>query len=204
LVEYQKVKIAEAIPAGSELVGKVQLQNTVPATINPATEDTLAAIKNTDGIKKIADALPAGSNTIGNVTVSSVPADIDIRNLSAAQDDVTVYGYDSATPALIALAVDTAGKLEVDKVKEITDTVTADITDDETRKLGEVKKIVDALPAGSNTIGNVTVSSVPADVDIRDLNAAQDSLLSYGYDSVTQTLRAIKVDTQGRVAVVFE
>lgn len=36
--------------------------------INPATEDTLDAIKDTDGIKKITDALPAGTNEIGKVS----------------------------------------------------------------------------------------------------------------------------------------
>lgn len=48
-----------------QTVGK--LLNTSGAQINPATEETLALIKNTDGIKKIVDALPTGSNTIGKV-----------------------------------------------------------------------------------------------------------------------------------------
>lgn len=37
------------------------------AFVNPATEDTLALIKSTDGIKKIVDALPTGTNEIGKV-----------------------------------------------------------------------------------------------------------------------------------------
>lgn len=44
-----------------------------------ATEATLAAIKDTDGIKKILDALPAGTNALGKVIRSNVliPADYD-------------------------------------------------------------------------------------------------------------------------------
>lgn len=42
--------------------------------INPATEDTLALIKNTDGIKKITDPLPAGTNEIGKVAQGSAGA----------------------------------------------------------------------------------------------------------------------------------
>jgi len=37
------------------------------AQINPATQETLTSIKDTDGIKKIVDALPAGTNEIGKV-----------------------------------------------------------------------------------------------------------------------------------------
>ena len=37
------------------------------AQINPATEETVDSIKNTDGIKKITDALPAGTNEIGKI-----------------------------------------------------------------------------------------------------------------------------------------
>ena len=45
------------------------------ALVNPASEETLDAIKDTDGIKKITDALPAGDNNIGNVDLASaIPA----------------------------------------------------------------------------------------------------------------------------------
>lgn len=46
-------------------IGK--LLNSGGSQVNPATEDTLALIKTTDGIKKIVDPLPAGTNTIGKV-----------------------------------------------------------------------------------------------------------------------------------------
>jgi len=47
--------------------GVSKLLNAAGTQINPATEDTLALIKTTDGIKKIVDPLPAGTNTIGKV-----------------------------------------------------------------------------------------------------------------------------------------
>lgn len=42
-------------------------RNASGTIINPATQETLVAIKDTDGIKKIVDALPAGTNEIGKV-----------------------------------------------------------------------------------------------------------------------------------------
>jgi hypothetical protein len=41
------------------------------AAVDFATEATLAAIKDTDGVKKITDPLPAGDNNIGNVDLAS-------------------------------------------------------------------------------------------------------------------------------------
>src|SRR5512147_2136973 len=54
--------------------------------VNPATEDTLALIKTTDGIKKIVDPLPAGTNNIGDVDIASaLPAgDNNIGNVDIA------------------------------------------------------------------------------------------------------------------------
>lgn len=46
--------------------GDTNLLDMAGAQINPSTEDTLALIKDTDGIKKITDALPTGTNSIGN------------------------------------------------------------------------------------------------------------------------------------------
>ena len=48
-----------------EVLGK--LRNAAGTIVNPATEDTLVSIKNTDGVKKITDQLPAGTNEIGKV-----------------------------------------------------------------------------------------------------------------------------------------
>ena len=48
-----------------EFLGK--LRNAAGTIVNPATEDSLASIKDTDGIKKITEQLPAGTNEIGKV-----------------------------------------------------------------------------------------------------------------------------------------
>jgi len=58
-----------------EIIGK--LRKVDGTIVNPATEDTLASIKDTDGIKKIVDELPAGTQEIGKVAqgTKAVPAD---------------------------------------------------------------------------------------------------------------------------------
>jgi hypothetical protein len=66
-------KKAEALIMGSTPSSSVVgMKNSDNNRVNPATEDTLALIKNTDGIKKITDPLPAGTNTIGNVSLSDI------------------------------------------------------------------------------------------------------------------------------------
>jgi hypothetical protein len=47
------------------------------AYINPATQETLVAIKDTDGVKKITDQLPAGTNEIGKVAQGTKAAAAD-------------------------------------------------------------------------------------------------------------------------------
>jgi hypothetical protein len=50
---------------------RLQVQAMLKAGHGLATENTLALIKSTDGIKKIVDALPAGTNNIGDVDIAS-------------------------------------------------------------------------------------------------------------------------------------
>lgn len=49
------------------LSGVSKILNASGSQISPATQETLAAIKDTDGIKKIVDALPAGTNELGKI-----------------------------------------------------------------------------------------------------------------------------------------
>jgi hypothetical protein len=66
-------KKAEALVLGSTPTSNfVGVKNNSDIKINPATEDTLALIKDTDGIKKITDPLPAGANTIGSVNLTDI------------------------------------------------------------------------------------------------------------------------------------
>lgn len=48
-----------------------KIKNASGTVVNPSTEDTLASIKDTDGVKKITDALPEGLNVIGRVIPSN-------------------------------------------------------------------------------------------------------------------------------------
>lgn len=107
--------------------------------VNPATEDTLALIKTTDGIKKIVDPLPAGDNNIGNVDVASAlpTGDNNIGNVDIA----------SALPA---------GDNNIGNV-DIASALPAG-----NNNIGDVD-IASALPAGDNNIGNVDLASpIPA------------------------------------------
>ena len=84
----------------------------VTETALPATEATLASIKNTDGIKKITDALPAGTNVIGKVGIDQT-----------AGQNAVVLETSRATAVLHRNAV-----TAVDKVADLanTDLATAD------------------------------------------------------------------------------
>jgi len=54
--------------ATDKLLGvAAKIRDVAGDVINPSTEETLAAIKDTDGIKKVVDQLPAGTNEIGKV-----------------------------------------------------------------------------------------------------------------------------------------
>lgn len=72
-----------------------KVYNSSGILIDPATEATLAAIKDTDGIKKIIDALPAGNNALGLVKVH------DGTNTANVIDDSGVgrLAIDIAKPA---------------------------------------------------------------------------------------------------------
>jgi len=67
---YDAAKNAiKSVQDGSDyLLGvAAKIRNSGGSIINPATQETLASIKDTDGIKKITDQLPAGTNEIGKV-----------------------------------------------------------------------------------------------------------------------------------------
>lgn len=69
---YDAAKNAiKSVQDGSDyLLGvAAKIRNSGGSVINPATQETLASIKDTDGIKKITDALPTGDNWIGKTKV---------------------------------------------------------------------------------------------------------------------------------------
>jgi len=99
-----------------EFIGK--LRDSSGTIVNPAKEDTLAAIKDTDGIKKIVDQLPSGTNEIGKVAQGTKAAasgawpevivDSSGNYIGVVLDDV-VYRFQ--TDSKIAKKI-TAGTLE--------------------------------------------------------------------------------------------
>ena len=91
----------------------------------------LTAIKDTDGIKKIVDALPAGTNTIGKVDQGTAGATAWKTDGSGVTQPISASSLPlpagAATETTLALIKSTDG----------------------------IKKIVDPLPAGTNTLGKV-------------------------------------------------
>lgn len=73
--------------------------------IDPATEDTLGLIKDTDGIKKITDPLPAGTNNIGDVDVASSALP------SGAATETTLAGVKTNQESVIDAGNSSAGQL---------------------------------------------------------------------------------------------
>lgn len=144
-------QIQAPLPAGTNNIGDVDVVSTVLPS-NAATETTLAAIKDTAGIKKITDALPAGTNNIGDVDVLTLPAgtvaggsslpagtnnigDVDVLTLPAG----TVAGGSS-------LPAGTNNIGDVDVLTLPAGTVAGG----------------SSLPAGTNNIGDVDVLTLPA------------------------------------------
>lgn len=98
----------------------------------------LTAIKNTDGIKKIVDALPAGTNNIGDVDVLSSALPV------GASTEATLLLIKAKTDSIPSDPAKESGKLTS------LETILTAIRD-----TAGIKKIVDPLPAGTNTIGKV-------------------------------------------------
>lgn len=101
-----KAAIVESLPAGDNNIGNVDVVSSVLPT-GAATEATLAAIKDTAGIKKITDPLPAGSNVIGKVEIDQTTPGVTngVQIVQSAQEVTllasaarTTSGDTSATP----------------------------------------------------------------------------------------------------------
>lgn len=79
------------LPTGAATAAKQDTGNSSLASIDAkdfSTETTLAAIKDTAGIKKITDALPAGTNNIGKVT-KDTPTALTASSPASASVGVT-------------------------------------------------------------------------------------------------------------------
>lgn len=101
------------------------------AYVNPATQETLIAIKDTDGIKKIVDALPTGTNTLGKIDQGAAGATAWKTDGSGVTQPISATALPLPTGAA-------------------TETTLAAI-----KNTDGIKKIVDALPTGTNTLGKI-------------------------------------------------
>lgn len=162
-------KITDALPAGTNNIGDVDVVSSVLPT-GAATEATLSAlntnagdietiltaIRDTAGVKKITDALPAGTNNIGDVDIVSsvLPtgaatettlASINTKTLAAGQAAMT-----ASSPVVIAsdqsaVASKNAAASQVDghsaSIGATTDADTA------LTVIGRIKQLLTRLPA---------------------------------------------------------
>lgn len=74
-----------------------KVYNSSGTLIDPATEATLASIKDTDGIKKIVDALPTGDNWIGRIKLgdgTNLLAVLKEEDLLTTQYGIPIVGRD--------------------------------------------------------------------------------------------------------------
>jgi len=138
-------------------------------------DSTLTAIKSTDGIKKIVDALPAGTNNIGDVDLASAIPTGSNEIGKVAQGTKGAGGnawpevlYDASGNAVGVVLDGAVYRLQTQtKIVRASDGAQINPATEETLALIKstdgIKKIVDALPAGTNNIGDVDLaSSIPA------------------------------------------
>lgn len=138
---------------------------------SPATESTLASIKDTSGIKKITDALPVGANIIGkcgidqtagqNVVIlgagTSNIGDVDVLTLpSLAAGTNNIGDVDVLTLPSIPAGTALIGKVSIDQV---TDGTTNRVVSKISQTAGENVVI---CGSSTNNIGDVDVLTLPA------------------------------------------
>lgn len=173
------VQVNAALPAGSNIIGNIRIDQTTPGTTN--------------GVQVNA-ALPAGANTIGAVTQASGPWTVTGSGTAgtAAAGVVTIQGIASMT----AVKVDPSGGtgavnvtqfggnnvvtgtgtsgVGIPRVTVSSDSGLASVTTVSTvTTVSAVTAITNALPAGSNIIGNVRIDqTTPGTTNGVQVNAA--------------------------------
>lgn len=148
---------------------------------NIATEDTLAAIKNTDGIKKITDALPAGTNTIGKVEVTNPTTNPE----TGLAKETTLGDVKTAVQTIDNFISGSRGLVTEDNsaaIKTAVETIDNAISGNEMQV-----DVVAPLPAGTNNIGDVDIlTDATADplalYQINDVDA-DTATKYYGYET---------------------
>ena len=139
----QDVRVAEALPAGTNNIGDVDIASALPTGANVigsvGIDGSLPAGTNNIGDVDIASALPAGANSIGTVGIDTA--------LPAGTNNIGDVDIASALPA----GTNVIGEVGID-------TAANTIQISQTGSENGVQ-IVAPLPAGTNNIGTVTISS---------------------------------------------
>jgi hypothetical protein len=120
------IKFGEALPAGTNLMGKVGIDQTTPGTTNKvnigndgqvaATQSGTWNIGTVTAVTSLSNAFPAGDNNIGNVDIASaIPAGTNLLGkISAGQDTTNLYnGATALTIYRTPISINTSGTNEI-------------------------------------------------------------------------------------------
>ncbi len=198
--------------------GELNLNNiggTISLPTGAATETTLNS-----ALTKLTD-IETNTDALATVTKTTVGADtgLDVNvisginvevDLDAADDSVLVYGFDGASNQKIA--TDSSGNLQVDVLSSAlpsgaaTESTLSSIDTDTTTIVAKVTDI----ETNTDSLATITNTTVGADtgLDVNvigginvevDLDAADDSVLVYGYDGSSN--QKIATDANGHLQV---
>jgi hypothetical protein len=201
------VDIASALPAGTNKIGSIDIASALPAGTNNIGKvdvnslPSLPAGTNTIGNVNIASALPTGANTIGNVNaIKSGTWNVDnLLNPHPVKIGENILGFQFLATEPTALTADTANLYaRVDAYKRLLANIVNFPTDyTKGSQLpaaltanGNLKTaILEALPAGTNTIGNVGVNNFPTDyAKDATVSPLKNALASVGTDKFRTSL----------------
>ncbi len=148
------------------LSGITKLLDAAGTQINPTKEETLAAIKDTAGVKKITDALPAGTNLLGKVQLRNPGNTVDLGDASnPIRSDPT--GTTTQPISAAALPLPAGASTEATLLAADGRLTTIDAVLDAIKDVDGIKKITDPVavttaPEGSTpgiSIGTVTTTA---------------------------------------------
>ena len=134
-----------------------KLLNVSGTQVNPATEETLDSIKDTDGIKKITDALPAGTNLLGKVQIRNPGNTVDLGD-SSNPVRIDPTGTTTQPMSASSLPLPTGAATETTLSSADGKLTTIDSVLGSIKDTDGIKKITDALPVGDNNIGRVKIT----------------------------------------------
>ena len=172
-----QVDVVAALPAGTNLLGKVSIDQ-VTANANEVVIKSITAGNTNIGDVDVAS-IAAGDNNIGNVDVASIAAgtnnigDVDVLTVpadpfGANADAAATAGSTGSIQAKLRLITS-----QIDSVKTAVETIDNVVSGSEAQV-----DIVGALPAGTNAIGKLAANSGVdiGDVDVTSIAAGDNNI----------------------------